>query len=409
MQDIRDGKTCWIDSADHFQAMSPLHSDVRCDVAVIGAGVSGAFIAQRLVERGFDVVVVDRGQPGSGSSAACTALVQYDLDQPLIELIGQYGVERASETYRSCVWALERLQEVSAKVDPECKLIKRPSLLLARKSSHLREMKKELEARKAAGIDVAWVEKDELMSEWNVDRPGAIASSLSFELDPYRLTRLLLINAASAGARVFTPVEVVWEDLPYKADENDKIRLETTHGPTITASHVVVATGYQTPEYVRRYFGDLASTFAACSAPVDNLDEVWSKRQLIWEWGTAYLYARTLPDNRVIFGGGDLGFKDAHQRNALTHKTIDSLAKQLEKCVPGLKIEPVLRWSGTFGETSDGMPYIGAFPDNPRLHFALGFGGNGLTFSVLAAQIISEEIEQSTPRSPLANLFSFDR
>lgn len=54
-------------------------------------------------------------------------------------------------------------------------------------------------------------------------------------------------------------------------------------------------------------------------------------------------------------------------------------------------------WAGTFGETADGLPYIGQTPGtNPRLLFALCFGGIGITFSAHAGPILRATTEGST-------------
>ena len=64
-------------------------------------------------------------------------------------------------------------------------------------------------------------------------------------------------------------------------------------------------------------------------------------------------------------------------------------------------------WAGTFGETVDGLPYIGAHPEWPCCQFALGYGGNGITFSALAAGIVRDAILGRA--NPHADLFRFDR
>lgn len=74
----------------------PLRKSVRCDVAIVGGGITGALIADRLTARGATVVVVDRRSIGEGSTAASTALLQYDVDQPLVQLARTVGIDRAA-------------------------------------------------------------------------------------------------------------------------------------------------------------------------------------------------------------------------------------------------------------------------------------------------------------------------
>ena len=42
--------------------------------------------------------------------------------------------------------------------------------------------------------------------------------------------------------------------------------------------------------------------------------------------------------------------------------------------------------------TKDGLPIIDTVPGYTRIHTIMGFGGNGITFSVIGAQIIAARI-----------------
>jgi glycine/D-amino acid oxidase-like deaminating enzyme len=74
---------------------------------------------------------------------------------------------------------------------------------------------------------------------------------------------------------------------------------------------------------------------------------------------------------------------------------------------PAIELEVAFRWAGTFGETKDGLPYIGQIRQMPHCHFALGFGGNGIIYSIIAAEIIRDALLQRPNRN--ARLFGFDR
>ena len=70
-------------------------------------------------------------------------------------------------------------------------------------------------------------------------------------------------------------------------------------------------------------------------------------------------------------------------------------------------LEGAYPWAGTFAETKDGLAYIGSVPDFPRYLFALGFGGNGITYGAIAAEIIRDQLLQRP--NAAARLFRFDR
>jgi glycine/D-amino acid oxidase-like deaminating enzyme len=75
--------------------------------------------------------------------------------------------------------------------------------------------------------------------------------------------------------------------------------------------------------------------------------------------------------------------------------------------VPSARTDLDALWSGFFGETADGLPLIGPVPGAPRCLAAFGYGGNGITFSLMATDILAAEL--SGRRDPLADLFAIDR
>ena len=74
---------------------------------------------------------------------------------------------------------------------------------------------------------------------------------------------------------------------------------------------------------------------------------------------------------------------------------------------PSIPFKTEFRWTGIFGSTKDGLPYIGAYRNLTNSFFALGFGGNGITFSQVAGEIIASLIRGKKNKD--ANVFSFER
>lgn len=83
------------------------------------------------------------------------------------------------------------------------------------------------------------------------------------------------------------------------------------------------------------------------------------------------------------------------------------IAAKLGLMFPHLDVRPEFAWAGSFGITTSGLPYIGAIPRHPRIHAVLGYGGNGITFSRIAAEIVSASIDGLEDTD--ASLFAFNR
>ena len=64
-------------------------------------------------------------------------------------------------------------------------------------------------------------------------------------------------------------------------------------------------------------------------------------------------------------------------------------------------------WEGLFAMTPDSLPYIGPHRRYPRHWFALGYGGNGMTFGILAARFLLERWQGV--KSSGHDLFEFGR
>jgi glycine/D-amino acid oxidase-like deaminating enzyme len=83
------------------------------------------------------------------------------------------------------------------------------------------------------------------------------------------------------------------------------------------------------------------------------------------------------------------------------------LVRRFGAMFPGAEFEAAYAWAGTFGETKDGLAYIGPNPEWPNAYFALGYGGNGITMSVVAARLITDHYLGR--ENPDAEIFRFGR
>jgi glycine/D-amino acid oxidase-like deaminating enzyme len=246
------------------------------------------------------------------------------------------------------------------------------------------------------------LDERDIRDRFSFTSPAALFSPLAGELDAYRLTYKLLAEARAAGLEVYDRTRVT-----AYTSKKDGVELRTGNGVRIRARRVVLATGYETPEFLDRRIVRLHSTFALATAPVARFDGWGEDRCLIWETARPYFYARTTGDGRVVMGGADRPFATAHNRHRLLARQTARLEDRFAKLFPAIPCDVDWRWGGTFGESRDGLPYIGSVRQFPHGYFALGYGGNGITFSWIAANLLLDRFLER-PNGD-AELFGFER
>lgn len=381
----------------------PLDSDRSCDIAILGAGITGSLVGEALSADGHEVILLDERDVATGSTCASTALLQYEIDTHLIDLIALHGESRARMAYQACYEAIDLLEERVARLGLEtCNFTRKDSVYLASRRRDVPVLKAEAEARRQAGIEVNdWAAAD-VMDHLGFTRPHALHSAQGAEVDAYRLAHGMLAEIRSRGGLVFDRTKVKGVEF----DATGAI-LRTDRDFSIRAKRIVVAMGYETQSlFETAGFVDLRSTFALASEPLEEVPGWW-RRCLLWETARPYFYLRGDSDGRAIIGGEDLPFRNAAARDRLVKRKGKLLEKRFKELFPLARMEPAFAWGGTFGETKDGLPYIGTYRKHPLCYFALGFGGNGITYSVTAAEIIRADLAGTAHRH--ADAFRFDR
>lgn len=90
--------------------------DINCDVAVVGAGITGAMVAERLSKDGHSVVVLDGRDVCCGSTSASTALLQYEIDVPLVEMATMIGNENAVNAWKLSYQSLDDMEDLVLRI-----------------------------------------------------------------------------------------------------------------------------------------------------------------------------------------------------------------------------------------------------------------------------------------------------
>ncbi|MEO8150287.1 MAG: FAD-binding oxidoreductase [Bacteroidia bacterium] len=378
-----------------------LEESIKTDVVILGGGISGALVAYYLINEGINCIVLDARTIGLGSTCASTSLLQYEIDTPLCELKNMVGLKNAVRAYHLCVDAIETIESISSKLNYS-EFQSKKSLYYAAHKKDISFLKEEFAIRKQNGFKVKYLDEKEVENVFHINAPCAILSQCAGVINAYSFTHALHQYGIKKGLKVYdrTPVKEI------KHSKNGVV-LTSENGKTIKAKKIVYATGYEAVSFIKEKIVDLHSTYAIISEQANEKTKFWKDDVLIWNTADPYLYMRTTKDKRILIGGRDEEFFNTVKRDKLIDKKKKQLVKDFNHVFPGIEFNPEFSWTGTFGATKDGLPYIGEYKSLPNSYFALGFGGNGITFSVIAAKIIIDMITGKKNKD--SDIFSFNR
>ncbi|WP_312340534.1 FAD-binding oxidoreductase [Sphingobacterium sp.] len=400
--DLKSNEPFWLVKNGLLNNYPSLRHDASCDVLIVGGGITGALIAHQCIGDGKKCLLIDKREIVNGSSAATTSMLQYEIDVPLYRLKELIGEEAAISSYCACGEAIGKLGEIAKKIQSKAGFRTKKSLYYAARKKDISWLKQEFKARQEARFDVKWLTEQEIRERYAIHGAYAgILSDLGASIDAFCFTHELLAYNVKKGLLIFDKTAL--ETVLYRSGYN---LVTTSTGANIKAKKIIYCTGYETTNFIPEKFVDLLSTFAIVSE-VDKEAYYRYRDLLIWNTAEPYLYMRTTDDYRFLIGGEDEEFQDAIKRDGLIPAKSLKLEQSFNKILADRVFHPDFAWAGTFGTTKDGLPYIGIHKKFKNSYFVCGFGGNGITFSVAAMDMVSCWLNNLS--HPLDKWFRFGR
>ena len=399
---LKSSEPFWLVKNGIINSYPSVRENLDTEILIVGGGITGSLTAHQCIEDGYKTILIDRREIGHGSTSATTSMLQYEIDIPLYQLIDLIGEKAAVECYWACYKSIDDLKKIGQKIKSECGFEKKESLYFAAFKKDVGWLKKEFEARKKIGIPVKWLEADEIDKKYQIKYCyGGILSDQGGSIDAFKLAHDILAYNHEKGLKIFDKT-----DIKKVTHKQNGVTVVTEHGTIITAKKIIYCTGFESTEIIKDNFVKLLSTYAIVGERFED-DQSYLTNTLFWNTAAPYMYMRTTDDNRLLIGGADEDFINAEKRDALLNEKSGKLTKYLKKILPNYDFRMDFVWAGTFGETKDGLPYIGKHPNFPSAYFVLGFGGNGITFSVIGMKLVSAMLKNK--KHSLAQYFKFRR
>ncbi len=227
---------------------------------VVGAGITGALIAYHLARDGMNVCVIDRREAGWGSTAASTALLQYEIDTELQDLQARYGLADAVLAYKACESAIGSLRTL-AKSLRRVEFQSMRSLYFASRWYHKSRLESEGALRRANGFELQMLDRAALVARYGIDAPVGLLTSVAAQTDPYQMAHRLLGRVESLGGRVHARTALQ----EFKVVRGG-VRAETDEGVAIRAKQLIFAAGYESEQVARPARGHATAAATPSSA-----------------------------------------------------------------------------------------------------------------------------------------------
>jgi len=400
--DLKSNEPFWLLKNGLISSYPSLKSNEECDVLIIGGGITGSLAAHQMMTEGHKTILIDKRELCNGSTSATTSMLQYEIDVPLFELIEKIGKKGAVASYKACSDSIDKLEKLTGEIKSDSGFKRKKSLYYASKKKDVVWLKKEFNARKDAGFKVKWLESDEVSKQFGFKNTyGGILSEQGASIDAFKFAHELFKVNVKKGLQIFDKTEMT--DVEYFKGYN---LITADSGFQIRAKKIIYCIGYESKNLIKEHFVNLKSTYAIVSE-IDPKKFKNISNTLVWNTNEPYMYMRTTDDGRLLIGGGDEDFYDAKKRDSLLDKKEKEILKTLKKIKPDYHFYTDFVWAGTFGETKDGLPYIGEHQDFKNSYFILGFGGNGITFSVTGMEMVSQFMKGK--KHLLSKYFKFGR
>jgi glycine/D-amino acid oxidase-like deaminating enzyme/nitrite reductase/ring-hydroxylating ferredoxin subunit len=359
----------------------PLEHDIETDVAIIGAGITGLTAALHLKMAGRQVVVLEGNDLGGGTTGFTTAHLDKTTDQPLKQLIDDFGIDVARDVVRA---SEEAMNEIEARCNGfgDCDFVRLPSYEFTEVKREPKWVREQYDAARQIGIDVSVTENIPL--PFHCTHAVRVENQGRFHSQRYLLG--LVDQIQGDGCYVFTHTRA-------KPPQNGEPCEIETSGGRVKARDVFVATHHP---YLNVSQWDMrVGPYQSYVLGVRVEDEVADA--LFWDDNDPYHYIRRASSDDatlLLIGGADHKTGQGGDERASYQALEDWINERF-------RVKAVeYRWSAEFFEPVDGLPYVGRVPNWEHIFVATGYSGTGMTLGTVSGRLVADLILER--HNPLA-------
>ncbi|MEJ7758325.1 MAG: FAD-dependent oxidoreductase [Gemmatimonadaceae bacterium] len=362
-------------------------ADMRTNVCIVGAGISGMTTAYLLARAGRAVIVIDDGQIGGGETGRTTAHITAALDDRYYEiekLHGEAGARIAAESHTA---AIDRIESIASLEDIDCDFERLDGYLFLGRDEKKKILERELEAAHCAGLATVELLERAPLDFW--DTGPALRFPRQAQFHPLKYLNGLARAIVRDGGQIFNFTHAE------KIEDGEPARVTTSDGHVIIADNIVVATNTPVNDWVILHTKQSAYRTFVIGAHVPRGSV---PHGLYWDTPDPYHYIRLhkvdaaldprSADEILIVGGED--HKTGQEDDAEERfKCLEDWARERFPMIKSVEF----RWSGQCMQPVDYMGFIGKNPGtDEHIYIATGDSGNGITHGTIAGILLTDLI-----------------
>lgn len=360
-----------------------LEKNIKADVCIIGAGISGLTTGYNLCREGKSVVILEDGKIGSGETGRTTGHLTNGIDDHYYKIEKLFGLKGAKFTAQSHTAAIDTIEKIIKKENIKCNFCRVDAYLFLQPKDKIDLLEKELAASHRAGLTTVEL----------IKKPKISGIKLRHCLRFPKQGQIHVLKYIAGLAKVIIKKKGKIFEMSHALEitpgKTSIVKLK--NGCTVHAKYIVIATNspiYDKTQLFAKQKADRTYVIGA-RIPKGTLEKA-----LFWDTANPYHYVRVQPGNKnsqydfALIGGEDHRVGENHKADE-KFKLIETWAR---RHIPKLgKIE--YQWSGQIMEPVDYLAFIGKYPlTTGNIYVATGDSGNGLTHGTIAGILITDLI-----------------
>ena len=362
-----------------------LRTDITCDIAIIGGGLTGVSTALSLSEKGLNVCLFEAGSIGDGGSGRNGGQICQGWSASFEKLSKYIDPRLQQDMWLTGIEGPPLIKNRIEKYNIDCD-VQWGYVHTAIHKGHMHELddyQRSFEQRGYSQL-TALPDKSSLFNYICSDAYiGGLYDSGSGHLHPLKYLIGLAKAATKAGAHIYT-------NSPISSIQTTKHtnKLITENGLIISAEQLIICgnvyLGSVAPKKLRGRIAPVTSSVMATEPlSVSEIEDTIPSKAAIADGNTALNYFRIDTQNRLIFGGR------ASYLNTDPLNVEADLKNRMKAVFPNLMRKKIMQaWSGRIGITVNRLPDFGRVSDTAI--YVQGYSGHGVAFSGVAAHILSE-------------------